>query len=201
MAPGFGAGTLGEPVDCLTQGRCLQCAGQIRQLGSHITAAGGLGGAITPPARRDRPRARRRSRPGRVARPRHRRLANDVEVLAPQQLRGLDMVGIGDRLMLGPDPPVISDQAAVARTPGPGPGRRDLDAATDRSRVHRVVVAVQAHVVITRQPGRSRHPMPAHRRQRQHRGPIGLDAIGRARTPAPAAAGVGHRQPVAAAGR
>src|SRR5258708_6717546 len=36
VGPGLGAGTLGETLDGLTQGRRLQSPGQIRQLGSYI---------------------------------------------------------------------------------------------------------------------------------------------------------------------
>ena len=43
----------------------------------------------------------------------------------------------------------------------------DLDAAADHRRVHRVVVAVQAHVVVTRQPRRG--PPPGRRRDRRQR--------------------------------
>ena len=67
---------------------------------------------------------------------------------------------------------------------------------TDR-RVDRVVVAVQAHVVVARQPQRA---APAgrwrDRRQRQHRGPVGVDPVGRGAAQHPTVALVDQRQPV-----
>jgi len=72
----------------------------------------------------------------------------------------------------------------------------DHDATPDRARVHRVVVAVEADVVIPRQAQTAR---PTHRRgdrgQRQHRGVVGLPALDGS-TPQPAVmALVGPGQP------
>jgi hypothetical protein len=55
----------------------------------------------------------------------------------------------------------------------------DLDAPTHRDRMHRVVIAVQADVVIARQPGSSISTRCfARRRQGQHRRLVGLDPVG-----------------------
>ena len=65
-----------------------------------------------------------------------------------------------------------------------------LDPPADHRRVHRVVVAVQPHVVVPRQPGR--RPPPGRRRdrrQRQHRGPVGGRPVGRRAAQRPRAAG------------
>jgi len=62
--------------------------------------------------------------------------------------------------------------------------------------VDRVVIAIQAHVVIPRQPLRG---PPAHYRrhrgQGQHGGAVGLKAIGRAAAQHPVLAGVRPREP------
>lgn len=44
VAPGLGAGPLGNPVDGFTQSGRLQGAGQKRQLGGEVATVGGLGG-------------------------------------------------------------------------------------------------------------------------------------------------------------
>jgi hypothetical protein len=56
----------------------------------------------------------------------------------------------------------------------------DVDPAADRGRVDRVVVGVEADVVVARQPGRQ--PPADHRRdrrQRDHGGPVRVDPIRR----------------------
>lgn len=63
--------------------------------------------------------------------------SDDVEPLAAQQFGRFDMLGITDRLVFGPDPGVIGDLVALtADLDSPQVGG-DLDAPTDRDRVHR----------------------------------------------------------------
>jgi len=67
-----------------------------------------------------------------------------------------------------------------SQTPARGPGPRSLDTAADHRRGDRVVVGVQAHVVVARQPQRG--PPPGRRRDRwqlQHRGAVGVDPLRR----------------------
>ena len=73
---------------------------------------------------------------------------------APQYLRRLDVDRIGDRLMGGPHPVVGGDGLPVAEHLHLVQIGADQDAAADRARVHRVVVTVEADVVIARQPQR-----------------------------------------------
>jgi hypothetical protein len=63
---------------------------------------------------------------------------------------GGNMFGVGDRLVPGPDPLVIGDQPSLADRAHAGQVGDDLNAPSDDRRVHGVVVAVQADVVITR---------------------------------------------------
>ena len=99
--------------------------------------------------------------------------------------------------MAGPAAPMVGDQPPVAPDPHPVQVGADLDAAADHRRVDRVVVAVQADVVVARQPQRGAPPgHRRHRRQRQHRGPVGLDPVGRGAAQHPAMPLVGQHQPV-----
>jgi hypothetical protein len=99
-------------------------------------------------------------------------------------------------LMFGPDPLVVGDDAPIAQHPDPVQVGGDLDPPPDYRRVHRVVVAVQAHVVIARQP--LRRP-PAHHRgdrwQGEHRETIRVNAIRRPAAQCPMLAGVRPRKP------
>lgn len=117
--------------------------------------------------------------------------------LAAQQFGRFDMLGITDRLVFGPDPGVIGD--LVAPTPdldSPQVGG-DLDAPTDRDRVHRVVVAIDPHVVITWQPCRVPPPDAwPDGRQRQHRRLIGPDPVSRSTSQHPVSAMLGPHQPL-----
>ena len=73
----------------------------------------------------------------------------------------------------------------------------DLDTPADHGGVHRVVVGVQPHVVIPRQPGR--RPPPGRgrdRRQGEHRLPVGGDPLGRRATQRPPRPGVHQREPL-----
>ncbi len=98
--------------------------------------------------------------------------------------------------MSGPDPLVVGNELAVADRPHPGQIGNHLDPAADHTRVHRIIVAVQANVVIARQP--TRGPPPGrrrHRRQRQHSGLVGGDPLGRGAAQRPPRPSVHHRQP------
>jgi hypothetical protein len=110
----------------------------------------------------------------------------DADPLKPQCLGCGDVLGAGDGLMPGPDAFVVSEDLAVSEHPHPRQVSDHLDPAADHRRVHRVVVAVQTHVIIACQPRRG---PPAgrrrDRRQRQHRLPISGDPIGRCATRRP----------------
>jgi len=111
------------------------------------------------------------------------------------------MVGFRDRLMFGPDPGMVGDQVATTPDPDPDQVRGHLDAPPNRDRVHRVVVAIQTHVVIARQPGRGPPPNArSDRRQRQHRRLVGLDPIRRAAPQHAVLAVIGPHHPVAQLG-
>jgi len=56
--------------------------------------------------------------------------------------------------MFSPEPVVVGDQPTVAEHPHPVQVSDHLDAPPDHRRVHRVVVGIQPHVMITRQPRR-----------------------------------------------
>lgn len=106
------------------------------------------------------------------------------------------MLGIADRLVFGPDAVMIGDQGAATSDPDPAQICGDLDAPADRDRMHRVVVAVEAHVMIARQPCRGSPPDAGpDRRQCQHRCGIGLDAICRSTSQHSVLAVIGPHQP------
>ena len=114
-----------------------------------------------------------------------------MRLRAQQPSPRLDMRRVGDGLVLGPDPVVVGHDPPVAEHPHPVQVGDDLDPAADHRRVHGVVVAVQAHVVVPRQPGRG--PPPGRRRdrrQRQHRRRVGGDPVGRRAAQRPAACAV-----------
>jgi hypothetical protein len=120
-----------------------------------------------------------------------------ADPVQPQPLGRSDMVGIGQALMPSPHPGVVGDQPAVAEGPHPIQIGDHLDPAADHRRVHRVVVAVQSHVVVPRQPqpdppaGRRRN-----RRQSQHLLPLGNDPIARCAAQRPAWSLVHPLQPL-----
>ena len=94
--------------------------------------------------------------------------------------RGRDVGGVGDRLPAGPDPGMVSHETPVEADPDPFQVGGDVDQPADRGRVDGVVDCVDADVVVPAQPD----PFPPahrrwHRRQRQHRGPIGVDQVDR----------------------
>ncbi len=110
--------------------------------------------------------------------------------------RGM-MPGIGDRLMPGPDPLVISGGLAVAQHAHPGEISDDLDPAADHGRVDRVVVGIEPDVVVAGQPGGKSPPgRRGDRRQGEHRGLVGGDPLGRGAAQRPARALVHHGQPL-----
>jgi hypothetical protein len=117
-------------------------------------------------------------------------------VLIAQLCCCFGVIGVGKRLMPGPAARMAGDQAPVA----PGADTLEigghLDAAADHRRVHRVVVGVQAHVVVTGQPQRC---PPAGRRrdwrQAQHRGAVGVDPVGRGAAQRATMPPVGQAQP------
>ena len=80
--------------------------------------------------------------------------------------------------MDGPDPLMVGNQFAVAERLHPLQIGAHQHPAPDTGRVHRVVVGIQAHVVIAGQPQRGTPTgRRGHRRQRQHRGPVRADPI------------------------
>ena len=101
--------------------------------------------------------------------------------------------------MFGPDAGMISHQLTAAVDVHARQVCGDLDAPPDGGWVHRVVVAVHPHVVITRQSGRA---APAHARpdrwQCQHRRLISVDAVGRSTPQHPVLAVISAHQPVEA---
>jgi hypothetical protein len=125
-------------------------------------------------------RGRRRSRPGSESQLRVRRrgeAARGVRGAAPSPRRR----GSGRRSSGGaPTPGVVGDGLSVAARQYPLQVGEDLHPATDHARVHRVVVAVQPHVVIAGQPRRTQPSGHRRdRRRRQHRGLIGGDPVAR----------------------
>ena len=93
----------------------------------------------------------------------------------------LDVGGIGDSHVPGPDPRMIGDEAAIETHPHTFEIGGDGDLAADRGRVDGVVAGVDAHVVVASEPDLVE---PAERRrdrrQREHRCPISVDQIDRA---------------------
>jgi hypothetical protein len=67
--------------------------------------------------------------------------SDDVEALAAQQFGGIEVLGIRNCLVFGPDAHMVSYEVSLTPDPDPSKVRGDLDAATDRARMHRVVVA------------------------------------------------------------
>jgi hypothetical protein len=116
--------------------------------------------------------------------------------VAAQPGRGLQVGRVAQGLVPRPAARVVGDQLAVAERLDPVRVGADLDAAADRRGVHRVVVAVQPHVVVAGQPqrvGPAGHGRD--RRQRQHRGTVRRDPVDRGaaqRTTLPA---VGEGEP------
>src|SRR4029450_12204460 len=82
--------------------------------------------------------------------------------------------------MLGPAARVVGDRLPITPDPHAIQVGGHLDAAADDAGMHGVVVGVQAHVVIAGQP-HARAPPGSRRdrRQAQHRGPVGVDTVGR----------------------
>jgi hypothetical protein len=106
-----------------------------------------------------------------------------------------------DGLVPRPAAPVVGDQPPVTPHPHPLQVGGHLHPPADSGRVERVVVAVQAHVVVTRQPQRAAPPGRwRHRRQGQHRGPVGLDPVGGCAAQHPPWTLIDAAQPVAELG-
>jgi hypothetical protein len=121
--------------------------------------------------------------------------------LVAQLSRGPQMDRVVERLMAGPAARMVSHQPPVGPDPHPLQIGIDLHPAADRSRVDRVVVAVQPHVVVAWQPQRRLPPgLWRHRRQGQHRSAVGVDPVGRGAAQHPPAPLVDQRQPVAKLG-
>jgi len=97
----------------------------------------------------------------------------------------------------GPDPFVIGDGLAVAEHLYAIEIGDDFDAPADHPGMHRVVVGVQSHIVIPRQPGRA---APAHLwrywRRRQHRLAIRADPVSRCAAQHPAGPPADDLQPL-----
>ena len=202
------AGPLGQPGHRLAQRRRLQRPGQERQLGGQVpvgrrrssgghhatgpsagrSAEGGVvvGQSAGPPPRGSR-------RPGAAARPGSRRSS-----LAAATCSGSVMVWC------------LAQTRAWSATSRPSQITRtrcqvgdDLDPAADHRRVHRVVVAVQPHVVVPRQPGAeaaSRSPAATGGSASIAARSAAIRSVGRA-AQRPPPAGVRQRQPARAAGR
>ena len=144
--------------------RVRKATSAVRSRGAVLAA--GVGGHHATVRRVGRSgRARCRSRPGPAARPRARRR----RVAARPARCGAAPAAawrarVGDALVPGPD------RGRGRRPAGPSQSTRtrsrsaiDLDPAADHRRVHRVVVGVQADVVVAGQPGRG--PPPGRRRR------------------------------------
>ena len=96
-----------------------------------------------------------------------------------------------------PDPFVVGHDPAVAHCPDPREVGDHLDTAPDHRGVHRVIVAIEADVVIASQPGRSSPPgRRRDRRQGQHRLAVSGDPFGRGASQRPPLAGVHDRDPL-----
>src|ERR1700741_2633458 len=107
------------------------------------------------------------------------------------------MLGVGDGLMPGPHPLMISDHRAVTVHADPVQIGDHFDAAPDHPGMHRVVIGVQPDVMIARQPCRGAPPRDRwHRRHGEHRLPVRADPIRRGTSQHPASAAVHHRQPL-----
>ena len=96
---------------------------------------------------------------------------------------------------------MIRDDASGTAHPHALQVGRDLHQAAYHRRVDGVVVGMQAHVMVASQAERGT-PSGAgrHRRQREHRGEVGLDPVGGAASEAAHVPGVGAGQPLAELG-
>ena len=152
VGPGLGPGPFGQAGHRLAQRGCLQRAGQERQLRGRVAAGVGCRSRSWGSSRDVLADAER----GVV----HRQVplldllgaggAGPVGGTVGQLQRRLVVHGVGDGLLAGPAP-------GVGGHDGPGAGHRDrgqvgddVHGAPDHAGVHRVVVAVHAHVVIPR---------------------------------------------------
>src|SRR2546423_14346137 len=103
--------------------------------------------------------------------------------------------------MGGPNPLMIGDELALADSPDSIQVGDDLDPPADHTGVDRVVVAIQADVVIARQPQRG---SPSSRRRdwrhSKHSPPVGGDPTGRGAAPPPPGPGAVPPRPAGGAG-
>ena len=203
VRPGLGSGPFGQPGHRVPQRRRLQRPGQVgdlggRSLGPVVVRAA----AITPPRRRRHPGpARCRSRSGRGPAPRVRASDAPLGPLPAQRDRRRDVPGIGDRLVPCPDPLVLGDRRALADAADRVQVGDHLDPAADHRGVHRVVVAVDADVVVPRQPQRGAPPGRRRRPAAAPASPAGPRRSGRwPRSPTPAVVARSPGSATAAAG-
>ena len=155
VGPALGPGPFGEALDRGRERGCLECPGQIGQLGGEVAPLV----AGWSPSRRllDRlvgrvveTEERGRSRTGRAAATSldGRRAAFSVGLAQPG--RGVGMLVAGDGLVPRPAAGVGGDPVPVEGDQTCSRSAVTVDAAPDRAGVHRVVVAIEADVVIPR---------------------------------------------------
>jgi hypothetical protein len=127
--------------------------------------------------------------------------STDLGSVVAQLGGGGQVPGVADCLVAGPAARMVGDQPPVTECLDSVQVGADLDAAADDCRVDRVVVAVQAHVVVTRQPQRA--APPGHRSngwEGQHRRPVSADPVGRGTAQHPPRPLVDQPEPVAKLG-
>ena len=185
----------------LAQGRGLQRPGQERELGGQVPG-GGLGWRPSRHLPVVRGRRRRRSRPGSAARPRPWSRPVALRLARPRSWRGAATWSGSVRVWWRAQQRPWSATSRPRSRPAPVQVGGHLDAAADHRRVDRVVVGIQPHVVVARQPQRA---APARRRrdrrQRQHRGPVSVDPVGWGAAQHPAVALVDQARASRQAGR
>jgi hypothetical protein len=124
-------------------------------------------------------------------------LVQHRDPFAAQRPAGRDVLGIRNRLMPRPDPFVIGHDAAVAERPHSVQVGDHLDSTPDHRGVHRVVVAIEADVVIASQLGRRSPPRRrGDRRLGEHRLTVRGDPFGRRASQGPALPDICHRKPL-----
>jgi hypothetical protein len=84
--------------------------------------------------------------------------STDLGSVVAQPGGGGQVPGVADRLVAGPAARMVGDQPPVTERLDSVQVGPDLDPAADDCRVDRVVVAVQARVVVTQQPQRAAPP-------------------------------------------
>ena len=177
VAPALSAGPLGQPVPDWRRVGAFRA--RVRNAGSAPRSRAVADAVLAAIRRLPRPgRRRRRSRPMTAAGLGSASVAGRSALPAERAGR-VQVRRISDGLLPSPAAGVVSDQPPIAADRDALQVGGQLDAAAHCGRVDRVVVAVQAHVVVARQPQRG--PLPGgrrDRRQRQHGGPVGIDSLG-----------------------